>query len=108
MYHKQVNLPVETNIFVDEDNKVIPTGTGPFKTKEEVNNYIGKIQQYYNVSYYETTFSDELECTIKIPNNGKFKALRIIPIQDSRYRNEKIKVGILGYNPDNLVPTYGH
>ena len=108
MYHKQVNFPLETNLFVDENYRVIPTMTGPFKTKEEANNYVSKVQQYYNVSYYETTFNNELECTITIPNDEKFRVLRIIPLQDNSYKNDKIKAGILGYNPDNLGPTYGH
>lgn len=108
VYHKQIGLPVETDIFVDENNKIIPTKIGLFKTKEEVNEYIGKIQQYYNVKYYEATFNSELECMITVPNNEKFKALRIIPIQDNRYKDDTIKVGILGYNPNNLVPIYDH
>lgn len=108
MYHKQTSLPIELNLFVDENNKTIPTLFGLFKTKEEVNSYVSKVRQYYSVSYYETIFNDELECTIKIPSNEKFKALKIIPIKDNRYKDDKIKVGILGYNPDNLVSIYGH
>ena len=86
---------------------VIPT-ENTFKTKEEVQNYISKLQNLYNISYYETEFNSKLECTIRVPNKDKFKVLRIIPLQDSKYKNDSFKVGIIGYNTDNFVPNLVH
>ena len=88
-------------MFMDEDKFPIPVADNGFRTRIEIENYVNKLKEMYDVNYYEVkpnkdftnlsfTPKNDIEKIIRIifiKDNNKFKSNRVITINLSNIRS---------------------
>ena len=90
-------------IFVDEDELPIPVTHNGFRTRLEIENYVNKLKEMYDVNYYEVIPNDEYTNLSFIPNNDIEKIIRVIPIKDDdKFKNNQLQLGVITINLSNI------
>ena len=95
-------------MFIDEDKLPIPIAHNGFRTRIEIENYVNKLKEIYDVNYYEIIPNEDFTNLSFKPNNGIEKIIRIIPIKDNdSFKSDQLKLGIITINLSNIKGTEG-
>ena len=102
-YHYKYDAPLVLYIFEEENNLPIPTAHNGFRTRLEIENYINKLKESYDVNYYEVIPNKELSNINFTQNNDIEKIIRIILIRDNdKFKSNKLELGIITLNLSNV------
>ena len=107
-YHNNYDTPLDLPVFIDEDKLPIPTSHNGFRTRIEIENYVNKLKEMYDVNYYEVIPNEYFTNLSFKPNNDIEKILRIIPIKDNDiFKSNQLELGIITINLSNSgTPLY--
>ena len=101
-YHKKYDFPIDMYQYVDEYNHKIPLAKDIKMTREEINKYVNKLKEMYDVNYYEIVPNDASNI-LKFPTKNKIeRIIRIIPIKDKNTYKSKKLLGIITINLTNI------
>ena len=110
-YHNNYDTPLDLPVFIDEDKLPIPIAHNGFRTRIEIENYVNKLKEMYDVNYYEIIPNEYFTNLSFKPNSNIEKIIRIIPIKDNdRFKSNQLELGIitinLSNNDINGIPLY--
>ena len=95
-------------MFMDEDKFSIPVAHNGFSTRIEIENYVNKLKEMYDVNYYEVKPNKDFTNLSFTPKNDIEKIIRIISIKDNdKYKSNKLKLGVITINLSNIKSTEG-
>ena len=90
-------------MFMDEDKFPIPVAHNGFRTRIEIENYVNKLKEMYDVNYYEVIPNKDFTNLSFTPKNDIEKIIRIIPIKENnKFKSNKLKLGIITINLSNI------
>ena len=102
-YHYKYDTPLDLYIFEEENHFPIPTAHNGFRTRIEIERYVNKLKENYDVNYYEVMLNEEDGSIDFTQNNDIEKIIRIIPIRDNdKFKSKKLELGIITLNLSNL------
>ena len=79
-----------------------------FRTRIEIENYVNKLKEMYDVNYYEVIPNKDFTNLSFTPKNDIEKIIRIIPIKDNdKFKSIKLKLGIITINLSNIKGING-
>ena len=94
--HTQYDLPIDINLFIDEDGTPIPINKTNKKTFDEANAYVDKLRTFYDVNYYETEFNEEKRGVDILMQNESEKIIRLIALKNDKFNNlNKLHLGVI-------------
>ena len=89
-YHNNYDTPLDLFMFMDEDKFPIPVAHNGFRTRIEIENYVNKLKEMYDVNYYEVIPNKDFTNLSFTPKNDIEKIIRIIPIKDNhKFKSNK-------------------
>ena len=107
-YHNNYATPVDLFMFMDEDKFPIPVAHNGFRTRIEIENYVNKLKEMYDVNYYEVKPNKDFTNLSFTPKNDIEKIIRIIPIKDNdKFKSNKLELGVITINLSNIRSTDG-
>ena len=107
-YHNNHATPVDLFMFMDEDKFPIPVAHNGFRTRIEIENYVNKLKEMYDVNYYEVKPNKDFTNLSFTPKNDIEKIIRIIPIKDNdKFKSNKLELGVITINLSNIRSTDG-
>ena len=107
-YHNNYDTPLDLFMFMDEDKFPIPVAHNGFRTRIEIENYVNKLKEMYDVNYYEVIPNKDFTNLSFTPKNDIEKIIRIIPIKDNdKFKSNKLELGVITINLSNIRSTDG-
>ena len=95
-------------MFIDEDKFPIPVAHNGFRTRIEIENYVNKLKEMYDVNYYEVIPNKDFTDLSFTPKNDIEKIIRIIPIKDKdKFKSNNLGLGIITINLSNIRSSDG-
>jgi len=95
-------------MFMDEDKFSIPVAHNGFRTRIEIENYVNKLKEMYDVNYYEVKTNKDFTNLSFTPKNDIEKIIRIIPIKDNdKFKSNKLELRVITINLSNIRSTEG-
>ena len=95
-------------MFTDKDKFPIPVAHNGFRTRIEIENYVNKLKEMYDVNYYEVKPNKDFTNLSFAPKNDIEKIIRIISIKDNdKYKSNKLELGVITINLSNIKSTDG-
>ena len=80
-------------MFMDEDKFPIPVADNGFRTRIEIENYVNKLKEMYDVNYYEVKPNKDFTNLSFTPKNDIEKIIRIIFIKDNdKFKSNKLEL----------------
>lgn len=107
-YHNNYDTPLDLFMFMDEDKFPIPVAHNGFRTRIEIENYVNKLKEMYDVNYYEVIPNKDFTNLSFTPKNDIEKIIRIIPIKDNdKFKSNKLELGIITINLSKIKSPDG-
>lgn len=87
--------PLDLFMFIDEDKLPIPIAHNAFRTRIEIENYVNKLKEMYDVNYYEVIPNENFTNLSLKPN----KDIEKIPIKDiDKFKSNQLELGTITIN----------
>lgn len=103
----KVDLPIEFDIFRDEDDRKVPLHLGGFKTKEEALAYVKKLRIFYDVNYYVSELDEQTGEFSYEDETAEQKIISVIPLKDkNKYQPDKLELGLIGIDLPSVKNSF--
>ena len=107
-YHNNYDTPLDLFMFMDENKFPIPVAHNGFRTRIEIENYVNKLKEMYDINYYEIKPNKDFTNLSFTPKNDIERIIRIIPIKDNdKFKSNKLELGIITINLSNIRSSDG-
>ena len=105
-YHNNYDAPLDLFMFIDEDK--LPIAHNGFRTRIEIEKYVNKLKEMYDVNYYEVLPNENFTNLSFKLNNDIEKIIRIMPIKNNdRFKSDQLELGIITINLSNIKGING-
>ena len=96
-------------MFMDENKFPIPVAHNCFRTRIEIENYVNKLKEMYDVNYYEVKPNkDFTNLSFTSKNDIEKIIIRIIFIKDNdKFKSNKLELGVITINLSNIRSSDG-
>mgnify|MGYP004616072159 CR=1 FL=1 len=95
-YHNNYDTQLDLFMFMDEDKIPIPVAHNGFRNRIEIENYVNKLKEMYDINYYEVIPNKNFTNLSFTPKNDIEKIIRIIPIKDNdKFKSNQFKLAII-------------
>ena len=102
-YHNSYDTPLDLFMFIDEDKLSIPIAHNGFRTRIEIEKYVNKLREMYDINYYEIISNEDFTNLSFKPNSNIEKIIRIIPIKDNdRFKSNQLELGVITIDLSNI------